>query len=84
MFAILSEVLLIENPEEIHHFAGWEGGGLTGTKIVNKHFVNKRAFPINISTSPGLYRDWVGGRILFMLVWGSFLVGEQTHKQNPH
>ena len=27
MFAILFEVLLIEIPEEIHHFAGWEGGG---------------------------------------------------------
>ena len=46
MFAILFEVLLIEIPEEIHHFAGWEGGGSRGTKIVNKHFVNKLAFPI--------------------------------------
>ena len=46
VFAILFEVLLIEIPEEIHHFAGWEGGGgLRGTKIVNKHFVNKLAFP---------------------------------------
>ena len=45
MFAILFEVLLIENQEEIHHFAGWEGGGSRGTKIVNKHFVNKLAFP---------------------------------------
>ena len=26
MFAILLEVLLIEIQEEIHHFAGWEGG----------------------------------------------------------
>ena len=25
MFAILFEVLLIEIPEEIHQFAGWEG-----------------------------------------------------------
>ena len=28
MFAILFEVLLIEIQEEIHHFAGWEGGGV--------------------------------------------------------
>ena len=34
----------MENQEEIHHFAGWEGG-VKGTKIVNKHFVNKLAFP---------------------------------------
>ena len=40
MFTILFEVLLIEFQEEIHHFAGWEGG-LRGTKIVNKSFVNK-------------------------------------------
>ena len=45
MFAILFEVLLIEIQEEIHHFAGWEGGGVRGTKIVNKIFVNKLAFP---------------------------------------
>ena len=46
MFAILFEALLIEIQQEIHHFAGWEGGGLRCTKIVNKHFVNKLAFPI--------------------------------------
>ena len=46
MFAILFEGLLIEIQEEIHHLLFWEeGGGLRGTKIVNKHFVNKRAFP---------------------------------------
>ena len=45
MFAILFEALLIEIQEEIHHFAGWEGGGLRGAKIVNKHFVNKLASP---------------------------------------
>ena len=45
MFAVLFEALLIEIQEEIHHFAGWEGGS-RGTKIVNKHFVNKLAFPI--------------------------------------
>ena len=44
MFAILFEALLIEILEEIPRFAGWEGG-LMGTKIVNKHFVNKPAFP---------------------------------------
>ena len=46
-FAILFEVLLTEIQEEIHHFAGWEGGGSRGTKIVNKNFVNKLAFPKN-------------------------------------
>ena len=35
---------LIKNQEYIHHFAGW-GGGLRGTKNVNKNFVNKLAFP---------------------------------------
>ena len=45
MFAILFEVLVIENQEEIQHFLGWEGGGSRGTKIVNKTFVNKLAFP---------------------------------------
>ena len=45
MLAILFEVLLIETQEEIHHFAGWEGGQW-GTKIVNKNFVNKLASPI--------------------------------------
>ena len=45
MFAILFEVLLIEIQEEFHHFAGWEGGGIRGTKIVNKSFVSKLAFP---------------------------------------
>ena len=37
-------VVSIENQEEIHHFAGWEGG-LRGAKIVNKNYVNKLAFP---------------------------------------
>ena len=35
LFAILFEVLLIEIQEEIHHFAGWEGGGLSGANFVN-------------------------------------------------
>ena len=47
MFAILCEALLIEIQGEIHHLAGWEGGGVMGTKIVNKNFVNKLAFPKN-------------------------------------
>ena len=47
MFAILFEVLLIEKQDEIHHFAGWEGGGgsMGHKKFVNKNFVNKLAFP---------------------------------------
>ena len=46
MFAILFEVLLIEIQEEIHHFAGWERGGVKGhQKIVSNNFVNKKAFP---------------------------------------
>ena len=32
VFAILFEVLLIENEEEIHHFPGWEGGGGQGAQ----------------------------------------------------
>ena len=38
MFAILFEVLLIENQEEIHHFAGWEGGGVKGRKNCEQTF----------------------------------------------
>ena len=45
---ILFEVVLLETQEEIHHFDGWEGGS-RGTKIVNKIFVNKLAFPIFFS-----------------------------------
>ena len=37
----------MENQEEIHHFVGWEGGGLRGyNNFVNKNYVNKWAFPI--------------------------------------
>ena len=54
LFAILPECLQFclrsfekkEIQEEIHHLAGWEGGGFRGIKIVNKIFVNKLAFPI--------------------------------------
>ena len=45
-FWLLFEALLVEIQEEIHHFLGWEGGGLRGTKIANKNFVNKLAFAI--------------------------------------
>ena len=45
MFVILFGVLLIEIQEEIHHFAGWKGGGVKGHKIANKNFVNILAFP---------------------------------------
>ena len=40
----------MEIQEEIHHFAGWEGGGSKATKIVNKDFVNKLAFPSVVVT----------------------------------
>ena len=43
MFAILFEVLLIEIQGEIPLSVGM-GGELRGTKIVNRNFVNKRAF----------------------------------------
>ena len=47
MFAILFEVLLIVIQEEIHHFAGWEGGGgVKGHKNSEQKFVNKLAFPM--------------------------------------
>ena len=47
VFAILFEGSFLEVPEEIHLFAvlGGGGGGSRGSKIVNKHFVNKLAFP---------------------------------------
>ena len=63
MFAILFEVLLIEIQEEIHHCAGWEGG--KGRKhFVNKHFVNKLAFPINKGGMPcGLSGQFLHGKI---------------------
>ena len=55
LFAILAEcsqfcfeALLRVILEEIPHFAGWEGGGLRGAKIVNRNFVNKLAFPSKI------------------------------------
>ena len=38
MFAILFEVILIEIQEEIHHFAGWEGGGVKGRKNCEQTF----------------------------------------------
>ena len=54
MFAILLEVLLIEIQEEIQHFAGWEGGRLRGTKIVNNNFVNNWRF-LKTTIDPTIY-----------------------------
>ena len=64
MFAILFEVLLIKIKEEIHHFDGWEGGGLRGTKIMNRNFVNKLAFPKDRdkTTNPAAAKRLLGGR----------------------
>ena len=58
MFAILFEVLLIEIQEEIHHFAGWEGGGLRGAKIVNKNFVNKLALTAQCAAKCHFEMSW--------------------------
>ena len=70
MFAILFEVLLREIQEEIHHFAGWEGG-LMRTKIVNRNFVNKLAFPTLFripntpeTENPGIHIERCPKRIL--------------------
>ena len=49
VFAILFEALFIEIKEEIHHFAVL-GGGVRGTKSVNKLVVNKLAFPKNVAS----------------------------------
>ena len=38
MFAILFEALIIEIQEEIHHFAGWEGGGVKGHEDCEQTF----------------------------------------------
>ena len=47
VFAILIEGLLVEIQEERKSITSlfWEGGVLRGTRIVNKCFVNKLAFP---------------------------------------
>ena len=41
VFAILFEVLLIEIQEEIHHFAGWEGG-VKGRENLSVVFLSAR------------------------------------------
>ena len=38
LFAMLFEVLLIEIQEDIHHFAGWEEGGVKGHKNCEQTF----------------------------------------------
>ena len=43
VFAVLFEVLLLQFQEELHHFAGWEGGG-KGYKNRGQNFVNNLAF----------------------------------------
>ena len=66
MFAILFVALLIEIQEEIPHFPGWEGG-LMGTKIVNKCFVNKLAFPTYYGEVSFSHRYLL--EVIFQLVW---------------
>ena len=44
MFAILFEVLLIEIQEEIHHFAGWEGG-VKGHESFEQKFCEQTGVP---------------------------------------
>ena len=75
MFAILFEVLLIEIKEEIHHFVGWEGG-LRGTKIVNKNFVNKQAF----SAKKNLYKISRTSSTISVGIW-AFLKPKMCRKE---
>ena len=51
------------NSREIHHFIGWEGGGFRGTKIANKYFVNKLAFPLFQSETVFLEKVYENGEI---------------------
>ena len=71
MFASLFEVLSIGIQEEIHHFAGWEGG-LTGTKILNKHFVKKLAFPNSLRLLNALNSEDRGLKVRFSLAMIAF------------
>ena len=49
MFAILFQVLLIEIQEEIHHFAGWEGG-VKGNKNCEQKSCEQKNCQIEAST----------------------------------
>ena len=64
MFAILFEVLLIEIQEETIILLVGRGGS-RGTKIVNKNFVNKLAFP-KLTTF-----DMLGGRFGYFLIFSA-------------
>ena len=70
MFANLFGVLLIENSRGNPSFCWLGGGGLRGTKIVNKNFVNKLAFPKSIAAGP--------------LTKGALQGGSPLHSQNCH
>ena len=59
LFAILGEFVrhfFIEIQEEIHRFAGLEGGR-RGTKIASKRFVRKLAFSENITSCDLLWQQ---------------------------
>ena len=53
MFAILVEVRLIENQEEIPHFPGWERGGVNERKNCEQKFCEQTgAFPTGERPGP--------------------------------
>ena len=84
MFAIPFEVLLIEIQEEIHHFAGWEGGGGQGApKIVNKNFVNKLAFPNICNTRRHALKIRVSGLVSRNPKYQPFWVSRLFYKAPP-
>ena len=53
MFAFLSEALLIEIQEEIHHLAGWEGGG-SGHKNCEQNFCEQTGVSNHVLCFPWL------------------------------
>ena len=86
MFAILFEVLSIEIQEEIHHFAGWEGGGL-GCKTCEQTFVNKLTFPIfgcRSRHSRSLKLSSRGAALQIELISGIISISYQTQRQRKH
>ena len=60
MFAILFEVLLIEIQEEIHHFAGWEGGGFRESFCESGEGVRLPRERADLRGSPGNFRGSAG------------------------